>query len=169
MSLDNLGDFADIIAVPLAIFGLILIIHQLKMTRHESQTEHNRRQNEMTFNAYNTVRSDLRETIQRIRKKLELEDMFDKFSEEHLRQITNDKELRDDVAKMLGFLNKFAVGIKYEVFNIGLVNDLSGKLFIETYRQFKPYIDWVRKDYETFYVDYENLVLELKKLRNYKD
>jgi len=169
MNLGDLGSFADIIAIPLAVFGLLLILHQLKMTRQESQVEHNRRQNEMTFNAYNTVRSDLRETIQRIRKKLELEDMFDKFSEEHLRQITNDKELRDDVAKMLGFLNKFAVGIKYEVFNIGLVNDLAGKLFIETYRQFKPYIDWVRKDYETFYIDYENLVLELKRLRNYKD
>jgi hypothetical protein len=169
MTLDNLGNMADVIAIPLAVFGLILILHQLKLTRLESQKEHNRRQNEMTFNAYNTVRSDLRETIHRIRKKLKLEDMFDKFSDEHLHQITNDKELRDDVAKMLGFLNKFAVGIKYDVFSIGLVNDLSGKLFIETYRQFKPYIDWVRKDYDTFYVDYENLVLELKRLRNYKD
>ena len=55
--------------------------------------------------------------------------MFDKFSEEHLRQITNDKELRDDVAKMLGFLNKFAVGIKYEVFNID-DSQLKFKLFL---------------------------------------
>jgi len=169
MSLDSLGNIADIIAIPLAIFGLVLILHQLKMTRQESQREHQRRQNEMTLNAYNTVRGDLRETIRRVRHKLELNDMFDAFSEEHLSQIINDKALRDDVARMLGFLNKFAVGIKYDVFNIDLVNDLAGKLFIETYTQFRPYIDWVRKDYETFYIDYENLVLNLRKLRNYKD
>jgi len=169
MSLDSLGNIADIVAIPLAIFGLILILHQLRMARQESQNEHHRRQNEMTLNAYNTVRGDLRETIRRVRQKLELDDMFDAFSEEHLHQITNDKELRDDVARMLGFLNKFAVGIKYDVFNIGLVNDLAGKLFIETYTQFKPYIDWVRKDYATFYIDYENLVLDLRKLRNDKD
>jgi len=62
---------------------------------------------------------------------------------------------------MLGYLNKFAVGIKYDVFNINLVNDLAGLLFIETYRQFNPYINWVRKDASHFYVEYEELVKKL--------
>jgi hypothetical protein len=169
MNLDTFGNIADIVAIPLAMLGLVLILHQLQMAREESKREHQRRQNEMTLNAYNTVRGDLRETIRRVRIKLELEDMFDAFTEKHLQQITNDKELRDDVARMLGFLNKFAVGIKHDVFNIGLVNDLAGKLFIETYKQFKPYIVWVRKDSETFYVDYENLVLNLQELRQYRE
>ena len=169
MNLDTFGNIADIVAIPLAMLGLVLILHQLRMAREESRREHQRRQNEMTLSAYNTVRGDLRETIRRVRIKLELEDMFDVFTEKHLHQITNDKELRDDVARMLGFLNKFAVGIKHDVFNIGLVNDLAGKLFIETYKQFKPYIVWVRKDSETFYIDYENLVLNLQELRQYRE
>jgi len=164
-NLDTFGNLADIIAIPLAIVGLALIVQQLKLTRLESEREHQRRQNEMTLNAYNTIRGDLRESIRRVRHKLKLDDMFDTFSEQHLELIVNDKLLRDDVARMLGFLNKFAVGIKYDVFNIYLVNDLAGKLFIETYKQFKPYITWVRKDSENFYLDYEKLVAELERLQ----
>jgi hypothetical protein len=61
------------------------------------------------------------------------------------------------------------VGIKYDVFNIYLLNDLSGSLFIQTYRQFKPYIDWVRKDEALFYVDYERLVERLKQIERSND
>ena len=169
MSLDYWANYADVLAVPIAIVGVMLIVRQLRLTRLESEKAHQRSQNEMTLNAYNAVRGDLRDAIRKVRSKLELDDMFDQFAEGCLEKILDDKELRNDVAKMLGFFNKFAVGIKYDVFNIELINDLSGNLFIETYTQFKPYIDWVRKDAETFYMDYENLVKELKHLKNYQE
>ena len=168
MSLDTWGNYADILAIPIGIIGLLLIVRQLKLALLESEKEHQRRQNEMTLNAYNAVRGDLRDSIRRVRNELQLEDMFDTFKEGHLELIVNHKHLRHDVARMLGYLNKFAVGIKYDVFNIYLINDLAGALFIETYRQFKPYIDWVRKDSSHFYREYEYLVEELNKLRNYK-
>jgi len=168
IALDILGNYADILAVPIGIVGVILIVRQLRLSLEESEREHQRRQNEMTLNAYNAVRGDLRETIRRIRQKLELDDMFDKFTEQHLEEIIQDKALRDDVARMLGFLNKFAVGVKYDVFNISLINDLSGTLFTQTYHQFKPYIDWVRKDSKVFYIEYERLVEKLIKMRRSK-
>jgi len=167
MNLDSLGNMADVAGFPLAVLGIILVVQQLRLVRLESEKEHQRRQHEMTLNAYNTIRGDLRGTIRRVRRELGLEDMFDEFTEEHLEKIMNDKELRDDVARMLGFLNKFAVGIKYDVFSIQLVNDLAGNLFIKTYKQFKPYISRVRKDSSTFYVDYENLVIELQRMQNF--
>ncbi len=169
MDFDTLANYADIIAVPLAMIGLYYIVRQLKLALLESEREHQRRQNEMTLNAYNTVRGDLRDTIRRIRMKLKLADMFDEFADENLDQIMNDKILRDDVAKMLGFLNKFAVGIKHDVFNIELVNDLAGTLFISTFKQFHPYIAKVREDYENFYKDYEELVMELEYMRYTKE
>ena len=169
MSLDTWGNYADILAIPIGIVGVVLIVRQLSLALHESEREHQRRQNEMTLNAYNTVRIDLRETIRRIRHRLELTDMFDEFTEDNLQEIIDDNVLRDDVARMLGFLNKFSVGVKYDVFNIELLNDLSGTLFIQTFIQFKPYIDWVRKDSEIFYVDYERLVEKLKNLQRGKD
>ena len=168
MSLDSLGNYADILSVPIGIVGVVLIVRQLRLSLQESEREHQRRQNEMTLNAYNAVRGDLRETIRRIRQKLELDDMFHKFTEEHLEEIIKDKALRDDVARMLGFLNKFAVGVKYDVFNISLINDLSGTLFTQTYHQFKPYIDWVRKDSKVFYIEYERLVEKLIEMRRSK-
>jgi len=161
MSLDIWGNIADIFAIPIAILGIILIVRQLQLSLEESEKEHQRRQNEMTLNAYNTVRGDLRDSIRRVRNELQLDDMFDDFTDENLEQIINNKHIRHDVARMLGYLNKFAVGIKYDVFNINLVNDLAGLLFIETYRQFRPYINWVRKDASHFYVDYEELVEKL--------
>ena len=165
MDIDSLANFADIIAIPLALIGVLLIVDQLKMAREESERDHQRRQNEMTLNAYNTVRGDLRDTIRRVRLRLHLADMFDEFTDENLKQIMKDKVLRDDVAKMLGFLNKFAVGIKHDVFNIDLVNDLAGKLFIRTFKQFRPYIEEVRKDYDNFYKDFEDLVHQLEDIR----
>jgi hypothetical protein len=165
MNFDALANYADIVAVPLAMIGIYYIVRQLKLALLESERDHQRRQNEMTLNAYNTVRGDLRDTIRRVRIQLRLADMFDEFTDENLEQIMRDKVLRDDVAKMLGFLNKFAVGIKHDVFNIDLVNDLAGTLFISTFKQFHPYISKVREDYENFYKDYEELVMELEHIR----
>lgn len=169
MSLDTWGNYADILAIPIGIVGILLIIRQLNLSLQENEREHQRRQNEMTLNAYNTVRGDLRETIRRVRHKLNLNDMFDQFTEDNLEYIIKDKELREDVARMLGMINKFAVGIKYDVFNLHLLNDLSGTLFIQTFHQFKPYIDWVRKDSDVFYMDYERLVEKLKQTQRAKD
>ena len=165
MSLDTWGNIADLLAIPLGILGIILIVRQLQLSLEESEKEHQRRQNEMTLNAYNTVRGDLRDSIRRVRNELQLEDMFDNFTDKHLELILTNKHIRHDVARMLGYLNKFAVGIKYDVFNINLVNDLAGSLFIETYRQFNPYINWVRKDAKDFYLDYEQLVKKLIRMR----
>jgi len=168
MSLDTWGNIADVVAVPIGLIGLFFIVRELQLALQESEKEHQRRQNEMTLNAYNAVRGDLRDSIRRVRNELQLADMFDTFKDEHLELIINHQHLRHEVSRMLGYLNKFAVGIKYDVFNIELVNDLAGALFIETYRQFKPYIEWVRKDSSHFYIEYEKLVEELKELRNYK-
>ena len=169
MNVDSIANYADIIAVPLAMIGIYYIVRQLKLALLESERDHQRRQNEMTLNAYNTVRGDLRDTIRRIRITLGLSDMFSEFTQENLEQIMTNEVLRDDVAKMLGFVNKFAVGINHDVFNIYLVNDLAGKLFIQTFQQFNPYIQRVREDYEGFYQDYEELVYKLEKIRYGKD
>ena len=169
MSLDSWSNYADILAIPIGIIGVILIVRQLSLALNESEREHQRRQNEMTLNAYNTVRVDLRETIRRVRHKLELNDMFDEFTEEHLFQIIEDNVLRDDVGRMLGFLNKFSVAVKYDVFNIELLNDLSGTLFIETFHQFRLYIEWIRNDSKDFYIEYERVVERLKCMKEGKE
>jgi len=166
MDINTLANYADILSVPLAIIGIILVVRQLKLSLEESEREHTRRQKEMTLNAYNAIRGELRRSIRNIRNRLGIEDMFDRFTKEHLDKILTDKELRHEVIKMLGMINKFAVGVKHDVFNIELVNDLAGRLFIETYYQFEPYIKHVRQKSPTFYIEYERMVKRLESLQN---
>ena len=169
MNLDTFANVADIVSIPIGIIGLILVLHQLYLTRLESEKEHLRMKNEMTLNAYSTVRKDLRKITSKVRKKLDINDMFDDVTDEQIDMIMRDKSLRDDVAEMLSLLNKFAVGVKHDIFNIDIINELSGKYFIKTHKQFEPYLRIVRENSNTLYSEYDILVDKLKAMRGYKD
>jgi hypothetical protein len=80
----------------------------------------------------------------------------------------NDKNLRQDVSEMLSLLNKFAVGVKHDIFSIDIINELSGKYFIKTHKQFKPYIKRARENVDTLYSEYDVLVENLKKMRDHQ-
>ena len=43
MSLDSLGNVADIIAVPIALAGVYLVVRQLYLSRIESENKHIRK------------------------------------------------------------------------------------------------------------------------------
>ncbi len=167
MNLDTFANVADIVSIPIGIVGLILVLHQLYLTRLESEKEHLRMKNEMTLNAYSTVRKDLREITSKVRNRLGINDMFDHVTDEQIDMIMNDKKLRHDVAEMLSLLNKFAVGVKHDIFNIDIINELSGKYFIKTHKQFAPYIKIVRENSDTLYYEYDVLVNKLKIMRGY--
>ncbi len=169
MNLDTFANVADIVSIPIGIIGLILVLHQLYLTRLESEKEHLRMKNEMTLNAYSTVRKDLRKITSKVRKKLDINDMFDHVTDEQIDMIMRDKSLRDDVAEMLSLLNKFAVGVKHDIFNIDIINELSGKYFIKTHKQFAPYLKIVRENSNTLYSEYDILVDKLKVMHGYKD
>ncbi|MCK4442728.1 MAG: hypothetical protein KAU90_12040 [Sulfurovaceae bacterium] len=165
MDLDTFANISDIVSIPIAIVGVILVLHQLYLTRIEGEKEHLRMKNEMTLNAYSTVRKDLRNVTSKVRKKLNINDMFDHVSEEQIDMIMNNKELRHDVSEMLSLLNKFAVGIKHDIFNIYIINELSGKYFIKTHKQFLPYIKRVRRSSHILYFEYDILVEKLQQIQ----
>jgi len=165
MNLDTFANIADIVSIPIGIVGIILVLHQLYLTRVESEKEHLRTKNEMTLNAYSNIRKDLSAVTAKVRKKLGIEDMFDHVTEEQIDMIMSDKSLRKDVSEMLNMLNKFAVGVKHDIFNIDIINELSGKYFIKTHKQFEPYLRRIRKNSDTLYLEYDNLVEKLKKMR----
>ncbi len=167
MNLDTFANVADIVSIPISIVGLILVLHQLYLTRLKSEKEHLRMKNEMTLNAYSTVRKDLREITSKVRNKLNINDMFDNLTDEQIKMIMNDKNLKHDVEEMLSLLNKFAVGVKHDIFNINIINELSGKYFIKTHKQFAPYIKIVRENSNTIYYEYDILVKKLKIMRSY--
>lgn len=166
MDLDMFANVADVVSIPISIVGVVLVLHQLYLTRLESEREHLRTKNEMTLNAYSTVRKDLRVITTRVRKELEINDMFDHVTEAQIDRIMSDKNLRHDVSEMLSLLNKFAVGVKHDIFNIDILNELSGKYFIKTHKQFKPYINRVRQNSKSLYSEYDHLVEKLKRMED---
>ncbi len=88
----------------MGIIGIILVLHQLYLTRVESEKEHLRTKNEMTLNAYSIMRKDLGVVTAKVRNKLGIEDMFDHVTEEQIDMIMSDKNLRKDVSQMLSML-----------------------------------------------------------------
>ena len=100
MDLDTFANVADIVSIPIGIVGLMLVVHQLYLTRLESEKEHLRMKNEMTLNAYSTVRKDLRIITSKVRKRLNINDMFDHVTEEHIDIIMSDNSLRHDVSNI---------------------------------------------------------------------
>ncbi len=89
----------------------------------------------MTLRPTPIMRKDLGVVTAKVRNKLGIEDMFDHVTEEQIDMIMSDKNLRKDVSQMLSMLNKFAVGVKHDIFNIDIINELSGKYFIKTHKQ----------------------------------
>ncbi len=164
MDLDTLANISDVVSIPIAIIGLILVLHQLYLTRIESEKEHLRTKNEMTLNAYTSIRKDLRIITSRIRKELDIDDGFKKLTQDHIYIIRQNKSLRHDISEMLSMLNKFAVGVRHDIFNIEILNELSGEYFIKTHKQFSPYIKLLRVDSYDIYSEYDILVNRLTQI-----
>ncbi len=164
MDLDTLANISDVVSIPIAIVGLILVLHQLYLTRIESEKEHLRTKNEMTLNAYTSIRKDLRIITSRIRKELDIDDRFKQLTQEHISIIMQNKSLGHDISEMLSMLNKFAVGVRHDIFNIEILNELSGEYFIKTHEQFVPYIQLVRADSYDLYSEYDILVNRLTQM-----
>ncbi len=164
MNLDSLGNVADIVAVPIALTGVYLVVRQLYLSRVESENEHLRRKKEITLSSYNEFREDIRDSYNRIEDKLHIEN-YEVLNENHIQQIKLNSELKNDVTKLLSFMERFAIGVQHDIFDIKFIDDLSGRVFIETFKQFKPYINETRKISRKYYTGYEKLVKELEIIR----
>jgi hypothetical protein len=84
------------------------------------------------------------------------------LNKNQIQQISLNSEIKNDVIKLLSFMERFAIGVQHNIFDIKFISDLSGRVFIETFKQFKPYIDDSRKESKTYYIGYEKLVKELE-------
>ena len=166
--LNTYGNIADIVAVPIAIIGVGFVASQLYLSRIQDKTENLKRQKEVTLDAYNRVRDDLSERLGSIRKKLGLNSMYVIVDNTIVEKILDSEKLRMEMTVILSIFERFSVGVHHEIYNRNLINDLSGMVFIQTYKQFEPYIHEVRKKSKTFYEEYEKLVRELEYIREMK-
>jgi len=164
-TLDTYANLADIVAVPIALIGVGFVAIQLYLSRIEDKSENLKRQKEVTLDAYNRVRDDLSVRLGNIRKELGLNNMYEILNDSHIKKIHDSEKLRIEINIILSIFERFAVGVHHKVYNLNLINDLSGTVFIQTYKQFQLYINDARKDSRTFYEGYEKLVNKLEHLK----
>jgi hypothetical protein len=164
MSLDTLANFADIAAVPIAILGVYLVVHQLLLSRLENEKEHSRKQKEVTLNTFSLFREDARASLLKIREELGVNDV-DVLTESNLVFLDNNKSVKNELEKVLNQMERLSVGVHHEIYSLNLVSDLSGTVFIRMFDQLKPYVDEKRKDSRFFYTEFEKLAIDLKQMR----
>jgi len=171
MTLSTIADISQIVSVPIAVISIYisayLVIKQLINSRNNSIKEFNIRRKEITLNAYNSIRDILRDISNKIKADLGINDIFGIINQEQIQKIIHNTELENKIRKMLGIYERFAVGVKHNIYCLDMIYDISGTVFISTFNQFKPYIDYVRKKENRPYIkEFEVLVAKLESKRN---
>ncbi len=158
------SEITAIIALLISIVGIYLVVHQLKMTREANEADHKRRKKEATFNAYNAIREDLRELDRSVRDELKLS-ADDVLTLEQLKIIKDDTELSNKVRTVLSYIQRLAVGIRNDIYDLRVIYELSGTPLIKAFDRYFPRVQSVRKNSETYYQEAEELIGQLRVLR----
>jgi hypothetical protein len=83
-----------------------------------------------------------------------------------VKEIVQDEQLFARVKDMLGLFEHLAVGSNAGVFDIDMLNKMSGPYLINIFNRFKPYIEQRRfeSNTTTLYIQYEQFVNDLATL-----
>lgn len=160
----EISEIADIASVTIALIGVILVLRQITLARISIDKDHLRRKKESIFNGYNLIREDIRKLNNKILENLDLT-IDDKLTSEHLSKIRESTELRNKVQTLLSYIQRIAVGVENDIYDINILLDLSGTPFINTFDRYYPYILESRQASITYNQEAEYFINELRKLR----
>lgn len=160
----NASDIISIVTVFVAIIGVVLVLKQINLARISIQTDYIRRKKESTFNAYNLIREDFRKLNREILNDLNIQ-RDGKIEKDLINKIHENCELRDKLATLLSYIERIGTGVKHDIYDIQLLNDLSGTAFIRSFDIYYPYIRESKKDSITFYRESENFIKKLREIR----
>jgi hypothetical protein len=163
----NISEISNIVSAIATFLGLFLIFWQVRIAAKSFAHDYSRRKKESTFNMYNLLRERIRELDRNIRKRYFLYH-GESFSGDKLYKLLSDKKSRDELVELLGILERIAVGTRNGIYDINILNELSGTVIISMYKRYKPYIMHVRKRSHTFYESFEWLANQLSQMRKNK-
>ena len=160
----QISDITSIISVFIALIGVIFVIRQLTLTRLSIDADHLRRKKESTFNGYNKIREDYRRLNREVLDKLELK-IGDELSLQQLSIIRDNPEIKVKIQTVLSYVQRIAVGVENDIYDINIMFDLSGTVFIQTFERYYPYVLEARSKSITYYQEAEHLINKLRELR----
>lgn len=138
------------------------------------RADHDRRRKQATIEQMLDVRSEYRDKWYKFRESSEggEDDREDAITKDEAREIDKTPERRKQVEDILSLFEHLSTGVNTEVFDIALLNRLSGQYIINVFVRCQGFIAYVReKDKEEgrgtkYYEEFYQLVRKLQRLRN---
>lgn len=160
----EITDITGMLSLLIAIVGIFLIMRQIVMSRISVEADHLRRKKESTFNGYNEIREDFRRLNKEILHELNLQ--YDSSLEQHhFDTIRENQDLTEKLRTLLSYIERMAVGVKNDIYDLNILLDLSGTPFICAFERYYTYIRESRQRSITFYQEAENFINILRNLR----
>jgi hypothetical protein len=145
------------------VISAVLIVIQLAIAVRSLTADHNRRKKEATIHYMNDIREKYRvinhELVQKFGK--------GPITEEQVQVIINDPDMLSKITNLLGLFEHMAAGVNTDVFDIYLLNRMSGRYLRNVYNRYLVYIIQRRQElgFPTAYIELEQLVNNLEILR----
>jgi hypothetical protein len=134
--------------------GLVFVIYRIWLLHNSILADHERRKKQSTIEYMNQIR-DIYRPVDR------------KLSEKYGAKALNPEDIDEadmaDVREFLSVLEHLAVGVNSQVYDIDLVNRMSGTFLLATIDKVKPYINHARikRNSETLYEEFEKMCREI--------
>ena len=160
----NIENITSIITTFATVISLFLVLHQIWLARRGIEADHLRRKKDATFNGFNLIREDFRQLNNEILEALELS-QDSNLDESHFTKIRNDHILLGKLRTILSYIERMAVGVKHDIYDLNILVDLSGTVFVRTYDRYLPYILESRDSSTTYYREADDFIKQLRSLR----
>jgi hypothetical protein len=154
--------YENLTIITLALSAVIFLV-QAGIAVKSLTADHTRRKREATIHYINQIRPQYREMNNELIQKLG-EGAVD---DTKINAILENKELHSKVKDMLGLFEHLAVGVNANVFDLKLLNLMSGNYLITINNRYMQYFERRRREANNprLYEEFGKLVTNLKQLR----
>lgn len=154
----------EIATAVVGIASIVLLGVQVQLAARALRDDHLRRRQQATLEYLVLhVRPHWKDSLRLLKQDLDAQQQ--PLSPELLARITSEPETKASIEKVLGNIEHMAVGVNVGVYDLELINRASGGFLIRTYSQFLPYIELVQQRQARAYVEFEQLIRDLRELR----
>jgi len=147
--------------------GTVIALIQIGIAVRTFRADHERRRKQATIEYINALRENYRRSNNALINKFG----NDPIGKKEAKEIIDDEEYWALLKDMLGQFEHLSVGVNTNVFDIEILNKMSGQYLINVFDRWKKYIE-LRREVSTLkkvYIDFEILVNRLNSMRRNRD
>jgi hypothetical protein len=155
MNLETANKWAPVLAAVLVVPQIAVAVWSIYQTNRRDRMK-------TTLDYYEKVNQDIK------REKREIGQKYGhKITREICHQIHEERIDTSKANKILNSYERLALGANLGVYDVRVLNRVSGRLLIENYERFEDYIEYRRelKEAPAAWIEFEKLTLKLRSLR----